>query len=196
MSLILLGILNAQVQGAAPAAVKAYDHLETVTVSGAPTSVLFENVDTYAGTYKHLEVRFSARSSRAGNSADALWLRLGTGGTVDTGSNYSTHYLRANSATLQGSGVSATDAINLNNNAGASTFTSNAWTIGVLQIMDAFNANKYPVVQCFTGQTGNEPSLYLSSGSWRNTGTISDILFTHQVSSPAIGSRYSLYGVK
>jgi hypothetical protein len=193
MSFTLLGILNSQALGAAAGG--AFDHLQTITVTGSPADVQFQSVDEYASDYKHLQIRFEARSSRTGNSADSLFLQLGTGDVVDTGSNYSTHYLRAAAAAKTSAGVSTTTAINLNNNA-AADYTSDAWTIGILDIYDAFNANKYPTVKCFTGQTFNEDSLYLSSGSWRNTGTISDILFTHQISSPAVGSRYSIYGMR
>ena len=195
MSFILLGILNSQVT-AAPAAAGAFDHLQTLTVTGSPADVQFENVDEYASTYKHLQIRFETRSSRTGNSADALYLQLGTGDVVDTGSNYSTHYLRAAAAAKTSTGVSTTTAINLNNNAAAVDFTASAWTVGILDVYDAFNANKYPTVKCFTGQTTNEASIYLSSGSWRNTGTITDILFTHQIAAPAVGSRYSIYGMR
>jgi len=179
-----------------PPAPSAYDLLETEILTGSPADIQFSSLGAYSSIYQHLQIRFVIRGSRTGNSADSLYMRMGTGGSVDSGSNYAWHYLRGNGSTVSSSAASSQSQMMLNLNAAAANYTANAYTAGVIDLLDPFETTKFSTVRCLTGQTTNENSIYLSSGLWQNTGSVTDILFTHQISPPAVGSRYSLYGLK
>lgn len=189
--LIPLGILDFPTGGVA-----AYDLLETEILSGSPADVQFSSLGTYSADYQHFQIRFVIRGSRTGNSSDSLYMRLGANDSVDSGSTYAWHYLRGNGSALSSSGASSQTQMMLNLNAAAADYTANGFTAGVIDLLDPFETTKYKTVRCLTGQTTNENSVYLSSGLWQSTSSVTDILFTHQISPPAVGSRYSLYGIR
>ena len=55
--MLLLGVLAAQAEAAAPAGVAAYDLLETEILTGSQASVTFSSLGDYASDYQHLQVR-------------------------------------------------------------------------------------------------------------------------------------------
>jgi hypothetical protein len=190
-----LGLLGAAVGSAAQIA-SSYDLLETALVEGTASEVEFTNLTQYAGTYDNFQILFSTRSARSNNSADALVMRLGVSGTTDGADNYSSHYMRVGSGTSNfGASASATSSwMNLNNNATAGLYPSGGFSVGVIDLLEPFNTDKYPTLMAMGGQTYPEASLYLSSGNYRNSAQISNIWFRHEVSNCDVGSRFSLYG--
>jgi hypothetical protein len=123
-------------------------------------------------------------------------MRLGVSGTTDGADNYSSHYMRVGSGTSNfGASASATSSwMNLNNNATAGLYPSGGFSVGVIDLLEPFNTDKYPTLMAMGGQTYPEASLYLSSGNYRNSAQISNIWFRHEVSNCDVGSRFSLYG--
>jgi len=194
---LIMGILAqaAAAPGPTPGA-GSYDLLETEILTGTPADIQFSSLGTYSADYQHFQIRFVIRGSRTGNSADSLYMRLGASGSVDSGSNYAWHYLRGNGSTVSSSAASSQTQMMLNLNAAAADYTADGYTAGVIDLLDPFETTKYKTVRCLTGQTTNENSIYLSSGLWQSSSSVTDILFTHQVSPPAVGSRYSLYGLR
>lgn len=189
-----LGLLGAAGGGIALAS--SYDLLQTAVVSGAASEVEFTNLTQYAGTYDNFQILFSTRAARADNSADALVMRLGVNASTDSSAVYSTHFMRVGSGTsnFTSQGAGTTTWMNVNNNATAGLYPSEGFSVGVIDLLEPFNTDKYPTVMAVTGQTYPEASLYLSSGNYRNSAQISNIWFRHEVSSCDIGSRFSLYG--
>jgi hypothetical protein len=187
MSLIL-GIL-AQSGGAAVAP-SSYESIATVSVGlGGSSSITFSSIPS---TFTHLQIRWIARDSFAGDASDAI-IRFNS----DSGSNYSWHQLIGDSVTAAAyASTSQTSA-----RAGFETGTtsgSNIFGVTVLDILDYANTNKYKTLRNLAGFDNNSAgSVALNSASWQSTSAITSIVIA-----PRVGTLYSqyshfaLYGIK
>jgi len=190
MSFILLGILNSQVEAAGGG--PAYDLLATTTLSTTANSVTFSSIDS---SYKHLQLRITARSNTSNIYNDSLHTKLTF--NSDTGSNYNAHYMWANGNNYysQSEGTPAANILIRYNVAVGSNIT-NGFAPNIIDILDYTNTNKYTTTRSFTGYYGgnSEPRINLSSGMWRNTNAITSIEIFGNFNYAA-GSRFSLYGI-
>jgi hypothetical protein len=122
--------------------------------------------------------------------------------TIDTGSNYNWH-------SLGGDGVSAfgyTPGPTLNYIQAVSSVQgsglSNAFGVGVIDILDYANTSKNKTVRILTGSEVNSYSdgdyfVGLNSGAWFSTSAIDRIkLYPNSVGNLAQYSSFALYGVK
>jgi len=186
----MLGIMASSISGS-KAVTSSYESIATQTVGvlGA-VSITFSSIPA---TYKHLQLRFTARS--LDNDTNAfIYMQL----NGDTASNYSWHYLRGNnsgSATASGQAnvtVMQTGLIT------ALTATANVFGIGVVDLLDYGNTNKYKTTRLLNGyDTNASGNIYVESGNWRNTNAITSIILT---TSGSLGfdqySSFALYGIK
>jgi hypothetical protein len=190
---IPLGVLAVAGAGGAVAGA-AYELLETQVLGTAVASISFSNLDTnYGSTYQHLQIRATTRSTRAGEAASQLFVRI----NGDTGSNYSWHYMESRTATSNvGSDAGATQTDIFGSWMPAATATANAFGAFILDLLDPFEANKNRVIRMLNGaQTFNVISL--GSGMRNNTATTTSITIGDRLSANlAIGSRFSLYGMR
>jgi len=173
--------------------VGSFDALATVTVdaSGA-SSVTFTSIPQ---TYTHLQIRAIARNSQSGSTDHFALLQMGNG-SVDTGSNYSTHYLFGDGASAGAGAVAngATIYASLSVDNGA---LANAFGAGVIEILDYTNTNKYKTVRALTGDDRNGAgAVSLSSGLWMNTAAVNTISFTVSAANWQQYTQFALYGVK
>ena len=175
----------------------SYESIATVSVgSGGSSSISFTSIPS---TYKHLQVRGIARSTRADFAIDQLYTRFNS----DTGSNYSWHWLSGNgSAASTDTGTSAT-SMNLGwfaTNAAASV--TNAFGGFVMDVLDYADTNKYKTVRILTGNdlNGNgspfSGTIVFASGLWRSTSAITTISFDPSAADFAQYSSFALYGIK
>lgn len=185
MSLTLLGILNAQAAGGGGA--EAFDLLESETLSSS-AAVSFTGLDTYASTYKHLQLRMIVRTARSANN-DQLIIRF----NGDTGTNYTYHEVYGNgtSVVAYAAGASQNEirvrSVETEQNA-------NGFTAIVFDLLDAYSTDKYTTARWLTGAAGIN-NVALSSGLWLNTAALTSMSITG-ISNLAADSRLSLYGVK
>lgn len=186
MSLILLGILNSQVSGAAAG---AYDLLETQILTSSAASVTFTGLGSYTD-YKHLQIRMAVRSTRSNANFDLFYSRFNG---ISTNS-YAWHYLRGNGSSVSsGSGTSQT-ALNLGYL--ETDFTSsNQASPAIMDILDFSSNNKNTTIRTFVGNTIT-PYLNFNSGVFLNTSAITQIELYPNSGDFSTGSRLSLYGVK
>jgi hypothetical protein len=168
-----------------------FESIATVTVgSGGASSISFTSIPS---TYKHLQIRWLARSSDA-----ASVVNLTTQLNGDTGSNYAWHRIFGNGTSV-GAGGSATqtNAI-IGQITGAST-SANIFGVGVLDILDYSNTNKYKTIRALTGQEDNSgttnSNIQLWSGLWQSTNANSSITFSSG-GGFAQYSSFALYGIK
>lgn len=166
----------------------SFQLLETALVSSTVASVTF-NTSTYAAMgYKHLQLRVVGRTTEAAGYS-GIWLRFNS----DSAANYSTHNLYAyNGGFYSGNGVNGTVGFVgwiAGGNAGA-----NIYTPAVIDIVDAFST-KNKTNRSISGLASSS-LLGITSSSWRNTNSITSILFQSASGSIAAGSRLSLYGIK
>lgn len=175
-----------------------YDSIATVTVgAGGTSSVEFTSIPA---TYKHLQIRVLSQSTYSASAdQDAFSLQF----NGDTASNYSDHKLIGNGSSASAAARTNGSYIELYQQTNAQYTGGVIFTVGVIDILDYADTNKYKTVRALAGNdtngTGGEPGrIFFSSGNWRSTNAITSIKF--QSSSMTRGflqySHFALYGIK
>jgi len=186
---ITLGILAQSRQAAAAA---TFQLLESTVLTSAQSSIEFTNLTTkYAATYEHLQLRVVARGDRTA-TFDAVDLRLnGDSGTYDS------HFLSGNGSSVT-SGREAANKIRYIVQTPAASNDANAFGVGVIDILDAFNTSKNTTVRSLTGRAiSSNPAVGLFSGLWVNTASVTSIALLQSFSGNFVtGTRVSLYGIR
>jgi hypothetical protein len=180
--LIPFGILSAAgvVEGGA-----TYELISTTVLGGTAASVTFSNLGDYSSTYKHLQIRMTARLS-GNNSIDAYI-------NGDTGSNYAGHLLRGNGSTASSFARSSSSTLQIAD----SSNTANVFTAAVVDILDFASTTKNTTIRSFTGDAGGQNFIQMWSGLWNNTAAVTSIqLYGRASTTFQIGSRFSIYGIR
>lgn len=166
------------------------DFLEEVVLTSSAASVTFSGLDAYSD-YKHLQVRFTARSDRSGATQDAFY---GYFNSDFNTSNYRTHNLFGN-----GSSVSSLTLANIGQWAilPGATETTNTFTGGIVDILDFSDTSKNTTIRSFEGKAGaSAPRINLWSNLWISTNAVTSIWLQPFGGNLIAGSRFSLYGSK
>jgi hypothetical protein len=172
-----------------------FELIETIVLTGTQTYATFSNVDTYASTYKHLQIRSAGRTNASGS-----FVRLNAAfgsPTTDFGSNYAAHYLYGYNNAVASAASTSRVGVHAGMLAGSSAAT-NVFGSGVCDILDAFSTTKNKTVRSLggVGATGTAGYIELQSGFWNNTAQIETIELYASGASLLAGSRFSLYGIK
>jgi hypothetical protein len=170
----------------------SYESIATTTLTTTTDYIEFTSIPS---TYKHLQLRWLLRSSRAAG-ADSISVIFNS----DT-SSYPRHYLLG-----QGGGV--TGAYGEDSTAGntgmivrpvsAASNTTGVFGAGVVDILDYGSTSKYKTVRSLCGYDNNgSGEITLNSGVWMSTSAIT----TLRVASGALGdlvqySQIALYGIR
>lgn len=179
--LILAGV------GAGPSG--DYQSIATTTVgAGGTGTITFSSIPS---TYKHLQVRAISRVTNAVGATD-VFFRFNS----DSATNYSYHslYGTGTSALSVGGGGESTmyPMSTVGTTAGAGTFA-----VGVSDILDYADTNKFKTVRTLTGVDYNGAGqVLISSGNWRSTAAISTITITSYSNTFAQYTQFALYGIK
>ena len=171
--------------GGAPPAVGDYESIQTVTLGTSASTISFTSIPS---TYKHLQIRVSARYT-TGTEA-GIKIRFNS----DTGSNYAYHELYGT-----GTGAGATGAATQTAMSDMVYINSTASVFGaaVIDILDYSNTNKYKTVRSLNGADVNGGGyVQLISGLWQNTAAVSNIEMYVSANAMAQYSSFALYGVK
>jgi hypothetical protein len=175
--------------GAGAGAAGSFDLLETQVLTGTAASVTFSNLNsTYGSTYQHLQIRATTRITTGTN---LVVYRI----NGDTASNYSWHWMLGNGSQVESGGTGSYDSI-VEYSTVASDETANAFSAIIVDILDPFETTKYKTTRTFAGRSTSRNHVSLSSGSWRNTAAMTSYSLAPGSGSWAIGSRFSLYGIK
>jgi hypothetical protein len=167
----------------------SYYSIATTTLGSSTADITFSSIPN---TYTHLQIRFIAKSTNSATAADNLAFRFNS----DTAGNYTRHY-------LDGSGSSVTAGANTGVSQVYATCAQtssapSAFGVGVLDILDYTNTNKYTTARVLSGQDSNgSGGVDFTSGLWLNTNAISTITLTG--GSSAIFQQHSqvaLYGIR
>ena len=169
--------------------------IDSVTVgSGGSSTISFTSIPS---TYKHLQIRGIARSTRTDYAIDQLYTRFNS----DSGSNYAWHWLNGTGAAANTDAGTSATSMNLGwfaTNATASV--TNAFGGLIIDILDYANTSKYKTVRTFIGNDlngGGSPftgNVSVISGLWQNTNAITSITFDPSAADFAQYSKFSLYG--
>ena len=165
----------------------------TLVGAGGASSITFSNIPQ---VYKHLQIRGIGRSTFSGTASNVqMQLNLDT-----SSANYAFHSLNGNGTAAGAEGYSSgtLGSVTPIARVAGSTATSGIFGVGITDILDYTNTNKYKTVRVLTGADLNGSGLvYLVSGLWLNTSAISTITLTLQDSSNfASGSVFELYGIR
>lgn len=161
----------------------------TTAGSGGVSSVTFSSIPA---TYTHLQIRFLSRSDRA-SGGDYFSMRF----NADAGANYYLgHQLQGNGATptsyANGSGTSI-----LVERVPSADSPASCFAVGVLDILDYANTNKYKTTRSVLGFDGNGSGVVnFASGAWFSNTAISNIVITMVTGLHVQYSRFALYGIK
>ena len=169
------------------ASTNSYESIATVTVgAGGSSAIDFTSIPT---TYKHLQIRASYQGSLQDKN---VWLQVGNG-SVDTGANYSSHYLYG-----FGSGTGAAAATSESKmSLLAFYYTENNTAVFVMDLLEYANTNTYKTVRSLHGNDSNGiGQVGLSSGSWRSTSAINTIKLTLSAGNFQQYSKIALYGIR
>jgi hypothetical protein len=177
MSPIPLGIL-----AASGGAAGAYELIQSQVLSSDVSSVTFSSIPQ---TYKHLEIRWVARTSVSSTQVE-MSLRL-NGST----STYRMHMLRADGSSVFGINDSANAILlSVNGSSAANVFTS-----GITTLLDYSSSSKNTTVRSLYGVHAGFRRIALESGLFIDTSPITSITLAAG-SSTGAESRFSLYGIK
>ena len=165
-----------------------FESITTTTLSTATSSVAFSSIPE---TYKHLQIRGIARSSRAAFASDPLLIQVNS----DTATNYSWHYLVGDGSSAS-SNAGATQS-SMTNYLIANNTVSNVFGAFVIDVLDYANTNKYKTFRSLMGVDNNGAGwIALNSGNWRSTSAITSITLTAQNGNLMQYSSFALYGIK
>ena len=180
------------VWAAAGGLVGDFEHIETQTVgAGGAASVTFSSIP---GTYKHLQVRWTARSNRSGQPLDSMLVRF-NGDTTAT--NYSFHQLYGSGASATSNG-GASQAIQQWEVMPGATATASIFGVGVYDVLDYTSTSKNTTIRELAGNDQNGSGyVSLGSGAWYNTNAITSVTLLPQNGTGFVQhSTFALYGVK
>ena len=168
----------------------AFESIATTTLSTATASVTFSSIPQ---TYKHLQLRMSAKTDR-GDTDDVTLVQF----NGDTAANYSYHWVRGNGTAAGSSGAASTSYIYLNYACTGNSSASNIFGSCVVDIFDYTNTNKFKTTRSLQGfDLNGQGWVYLSSGNWRSTSAITSIVLDQQYGTNwKQYSHFALYGIK
>jgi len=181
----ILGIL-----ASAGAVRNSYESIQTVPVTSTTASISFTVIPS---TYKHLQIRLSARNNYTGSGGGISALARFNG---DTGNNYTMHRLVGDGASATAGSLTAQSSVQIgymSRNGDTSNFSTS-----IVDILDYTNTNKNTTLRTLSGGDYNGSGyVQLWSGLWMNTAAITDItIFPDGAASWLQYSSFALYGIK
>lgn len=183
-----LGWVSASGNGGSTA---SFELISTTVLAATTSSVTFSLTAAQQAAYKHLQLRSTTRTDRAGQTSDRVYVQFNS----DTGSNYYAHNLWGDgTSALSGNGWGGlgTSIIVEGGSFGAAA-SANLFVPNVMDILDGFSTSKNKVIRGLGGAPSSR--VQLVSGSWNSTSAVSSITLT-AIGSFVAGSRFSLYGVR
>ena len=167
-----------------------FESIATVTVgSGGSSSITFSSIP---GTYAHLQIRYTARGTRASSYIDVR-----SRYNSDTGNNYyALHQVYGDGASAA-AGSDSTANLLLTGYTSAANQSASIFGVGVIDILDYVNTNKYKTQRSLIGIDNNGSGyIILRSGLWMSTSAINTISLFPDADNFAQYSHFALYGIK
>lgn len=190
----ILGIYASAISG--NLAFPSYESIATVTVgSGGSSSVTLSSIPS---TYTHLQLRCFGQTNRATVPFDSLFVTLNS--DTNNGNYYRHGFNGTGSSTYSyGSGTDARAQFSWN----FGTTAGSNWGIGIVDIFDYTNTNKFKTMRSLGGSDVNGTvngfggEVGIGSNLYQSTSAITSITLT-----PYVGtlinqySSFALYGIK
>jgi hypothetical protein len=189
--LIPFGILSAA--GVSGEVAGDYELISTTILGSNAASVTFSNLGDYSSIYKHLQIRFTGKVSKA-ESGQELAIRVNG---ISTNS-YSWHFMRGSGASVTSTNGTTTNGMFLGQFT-ADNATASSYGGGVIDLLDPYSTSKNKTFRGFSGvASANITRSTLYSGLFQSTDAVDSIaIFSQNFSDNMIaGSRFSLYGIR
>jgi hypothetical protein len=192
----MIGAITAGLYGTGvPPVTNSYESIATVSVTSNQSTISFSSIPS---TYKHLQIRYIAASTRSTYGFDQLTMKLNS----DSGANYSSHQLAGTGSSATATGYSSQNYMLVGDrNIGAAM--PNTFGGGVIDLLDYANGSKYKTTRALTGVDNNGtydgtyyPYITLMSGSWQSTSAVNAISFSALNGDFKPYSQFALYGIK
>jgi hypothetical protein len=170
----------------------AFESIATVTLTGTQTTISFNSIPS---TYKHLQLRYMARSTRPTYSADNALMQINS-----NTSGYARHNFAGDGTNAYSGNTASATHIWLGQL--SSTVTGSIYGIGIIDILDYADTNRYKTVRSLSGVDLNGINNTISGainfwgGLYQNTAAVSSIQLTCQSTEYATGTTFALYGIK
>ena len=186
---IPLGVLAVAGASGAPAA--AFDLLQTTLISTNTASVVFDNLGTLAAGYRHLQIRYTARSDGSGSNTISIRSNNRSAG------NYATHHLRGNGSAVQASASTFAGQIDMAFAMTTNTSGTDRFGAGIIDILDFSSSSKNFVLRSLNGvvdtSVGNFINLRSGLSPFAEALTRIDLISNGNF---VAGSRFSIYGIR
>jgi hypothetical protein len=187
--MIPLGILGNRRGGGAAG---SYELISTTLLSTSTASVSFSSI---VGTYKHLQLRVTGRSTTTSGGFYSTIIK--TIVNSDTGSNYAWHYLSGSGTSVQSGGSTSQSSLLYTGSIPTSEVTADIFGAAIIDILDYASTSKNKTFRTLSGHhSSNAKPIQFSSGLWMNTSAITNLTLSSNLGNFAAGSRFSLYGIK
>lgn len=169
----------------------SFESIATATGTGSSGTISFTSIPS---TYKHLQIRYIARSDAAATDR-TITVRFNS----DSGSNYAYHNLYGDGSAATSSGASTTTGM-IQRSITAASATASIMGVGIIDIHDYASSTKNKTLRSFTGVDANTAStdwkVSLNSGLWVNTNAITSISLIASSGNFTTASTFALYGIK
>ena len=169
----------------------AYELIQSQVLASTTTSITFASIPQ---TYKHFQVRYAARGSRAA-ATDFLGIYF----NADTATNYWYHYLSGNGSAVSETYIVGAEANIRLGDIPAANNDANVFGSGVIDVANYASTSIYKTTKAlngYLGQNGGTSNIGLRSGFWLNTAAVTSATFVALNAGFLSGSRFSLYGIK
>ena len=161
--------------------------IATTYLEADAASVTFSSL----GSYEHLQIRLSWRTTRASALERCLMQFNG-----DTGTNYSQHRMHGSGTTEGSSGNISQTGVFAAYWGPTSVDDATMYGSAVCDILDYRNGSKNTTVMVSGGDAAmSTPFLSFQSGLWDNVAAVTTILLAPQYDDFARGTEISLYGL-
>jgi hypothetical protein len=169
----------------------SYESIASATGTGSSGTITFSSIPS---TYKHLQIRYTAKIA-SGGGTDIVPIILRFNG--NTSAVYRSHYLTGNGTTASASadGSAQTGGYILISDSGTA---SNIQGVGIVDVIDYASSTKNKTVRVFQGMDKNASGgvVRLSSTGFYDTTAISSIDFITLSGSFNTTTEFALYGIK
>jgi hypothetical protein len=170
----------------------SYESIATSIVgSGGTTGVTFSSIPA---TYTHLQIRFMVKDTDTSTNAQIpVNIRINSDSTT---SNYALHRFYGDGSTIVASGFTNTYPF-VRAWASSVSNVTNTFGVGIVDILDYANTNKYKTVRSIGGtETNSSGAVGISSGLWMSTSAINTLYIYSDNGNLAQYSHIALYGIK
>jgi hypothetical protein len=164
----------------------SYESIATTTLTGTQATITFTSGGAW-NAYKHLQVRFIARTNRSSANSDVIAIK--PNGSVSSDG----HYLYGNGSSLSGGQATGFVGWGTGASAGSDTFA-----VGVIDILDFADTNKNKTIRSLAGYDNNgSGELALFSVLQTSTTALTSFdVYSINGASFIAGTSFALYGIK